>query len=185
MLAPCARERDREAWLSATIQTPVAAAEPPPEVVLPLRELLPEKTPPQRFEPKGVSAPGSELCERYADAAGRIVNGWYRTELDCHGVDSLIGTFINMPNPLSAYVSKKERPCPSPRPTVEWACTPRELSLRIGLPAHDDVEGSSVVLQDIVASLPSLGLDPAADEMKIAVTLQTGDSASFEPAIRE
>jgi hypothetical protein len=170
MLAPFAHRADREAWLSKTIQLSVAAAEPSSGLLLPPPDR--EETPPQQLEPKGVSSPGSALCERYADAAGRIVNGWYPSAFDRIGYGGLIGT-------LSA-------PLEVPARKIGWRCAPRELSLELDLPKDDPAaHRASVVLKDILSSLPSLGLDPNADEMKIAVTLQSGDSASFEPAIRK
>ncbi len=163
LLTPCARQTDRQAWFSEAIQTSVAAAESP-------SKFLREEKLPQRFVPKGVSSPGSELCERYADAAGRIVNGWYPSAFDRIGYGGLIGAL--------------SPPLEVPAQTIDWRCTPRELSLKLDLPEDDDAASrASIVLKDILSSLASLGLDPTADQMKVAVTLQSGDSASFEPAI--
>jgi hypothetical protein len=132
-------------------------------------------------EPKGVSSLETKLCEQYADAAERIVNGWYPTELDCTGFDGLIGVVLPGPS-VFTNATHARRQCPSPRPSIEWVCAPRALSLRLGLPTGDEPDDPSVVLKDILSSLPSLGLDPNADEMKVVVELQSGRAASFDPA---
>lgn len=165
MLAPWAQQTHRKAWLSETLQVSAAAADSP-------RELPFERTLLPQLESKGVSSPGSALCERYANAAGRIVNGWYPSAFDRIGYGGMIGAL--------------SPPLEVPTRTVRWTCMPRALSLELDLPEDDEAaHRASVVLKDILSSLPSLGLDPNADEMKIAVTLQSGDSASFEPAIRK
>jgi hypothetical protein len=71
-----------------------------------------------------------------------------------------------------------------PARAVRWSCAPRELSLELELPEDDEAaDRASAVLGDIVSALPSQALDPKADQMKIVVAIQTGDSAIFDPKL--
>jgi hypothetical protein len=71
-----------------------------------------------------------------------------------------------------------------PARTVRWSCAPRELSLKLDLPDDDEAaHRASAVLGDILSALPSQRLNPTADQMKIVIAIQTGDSAIFDPKL--
>ena len=114
-------------------------------------------------------APGDELCERYAEVATRVVNGWYPTDFDRVGYGGLIGTL--------GSTSIPDR-------TIGWSCSPEGLHLELDLPVRDARRQSADdALADILSALPWRGLDAKADGMRLVVTLvKTGDVAAFEPA---
>lgn len=121
------------------------------------------------------------LCARYADVAGRVVNGWYLSERD--------RTHFGSPVEALGYVSfvhdsSEYRPGPVvPKREVGWDCGSSGLHLVLDLPENDDRhQDADDALADILSALPWRGLDPKADGMKIVVTLaRTGDVATFDP----
>jgi hypothetical protein len=120
-------------------------------------------------------AAGDELCERYADVAGRVVDGWYPTGFDRQGYGGLIGAYT-----VDGSFGTRE----APDRTVGWSCSSEGLHLELDLPARDGRhESADDALEDILSALPWRGLDAKADGMPIVVTLvKTGDVADFDPA---
>ena len=112
---------------------------------------------------------GNELCARYADVAGRVVNGWYPTGFDRVGYGGLIGAL--------GSTSVPDR-------TIGWSCSSEGLYLELDLPATDSRHQSADdALADILSALPWRGLDAKGDVMRIVVMLvKSGDVAVFEPA---
>jgi hypothetical protein len=110
------------------------------------------------------------VCARYAEVAGRVVNGWYLSAFDRIGYGSPVGTFVHSR--------------PVPERGIAWRCTSSGLHLELHLPADDARhQHADDALADILSALPWNGLDPTADELRIVVTLgETGDVATFDPA---
>lgn len=123
---------------------------------------------------EGAGSLGDVLCERYAEVAGRVVNGWYPSGFDWIGYGGLVGAYV----PLGP----DEKPSVPDR-RIEWSCGSGGLRLALDLPEHDARhESADEALADILSALPWRGLDAKADGMPIVVTLvKTGDVAVFQP----
>jgi len=126
------------------------------------------------LDAKRESAEDRKLCERYAQAAERVIKRISKTIDFLHDVDG------------SATTRGKEALPFSPPWTVWWSCTHRKLSLRTRLPSDDILamygESARVTLNDLIRGILEEGLDPRADKIWIVVeVVDTKDTATFDP----
>ena len=126
------------------------------------------------------------LCERYAEAAERVVGGWYeeleltveQAEENARGHLPAIGG----PNAFLHYPGAKwSRRFDAPE--VESRCSRRELNLGFEFPEGGGYSDPEILLGSVLKDLRrEEGLDAYADRMKIVVEgVDSGFYAAFDP----
>ena len=126
------------------------------------------------------------LCERYAEAAERVVGGWYeeleltveQAEENARGHLPAIGG----PNAFLHYPGAKwSRRFDAPE--VESRCSRRELNLGFEFPEGGGYSDPEILLWSVLKDLRrEEGLDAYADRMKIVVEdVDSGFYAAFDP----
>ena len=128
------------------------------------------------------------LCERYAEAAERVVGGWHeeleltveQAEENARGHVPAVGG----PNALMFYAAYPLRVSALFfAPTVESRCSWRELNLVVEFREIAEYFDPEILLGSILDDLRGKeGMDAYADRMKIVVEdFDTGFYAAFDP----
>ena len=126
------------------------------------------------------------LCERYAEAAERVVGGWYeeleltveQAEENARGHLPAIGG----PNAFLHYPGAKwSRRFDAPE--VESRCSRRELNLGFEFPEGGGYSDPEILLGSVLKDLRrEEGLDAYADRMRVVVEdVDSGFYAAFDP----
>ena len=118
----------------------------------------------------------TRLCERYAQAAERVIKRQNSEPIDfLHDVDG--------PTSIPGQSQPARR---APPWTVRWSCTQKKLYLRTRLP-HGVLlsafgNGAEIILEDLVRGIRQDDLDPKADRLWIVVEMvDAEEKATFDP----
>ena len=126
------------------------------------------------------------LCERYAQAAERVIVDWYTvtyaSPMVAQGKGAGHVPAVGWPNASFSYATLRVSPSFF-APTVESRCSWRELNLVLEFPSiagyYDPETALGGVLEDLRREE---GLDAYADRMKIVVEdVDSGFYAAFDP----
>jgi hypothetical protein len=128
------------------------------------------------------------LCDRYAEAAERVVGGWYE-ELDpaYERAREKTGPYlpaVGGPNEWEFWASYAPRgPAFAYGPWVESRCSWRELSLLVEFRSIAEYFDPGIMLGSVLDDLRRKeGLDAYADRMRVVVEdVDSGFYAAFDP----
>lgn len=127
------------------------------------------------LDAKRESTEDTRVCERYAQAAERVIKRHHSEPIDfLHDVDG------------PTTPKGNQAPRFGPPWTVRWSCAERRLALRMRLP-HGVLlsafgDGAEIILEDLVRGILLDDLDPKADKLWIVVELvATEETATFDP----
>ena len=128
------------------------------------------------------------LCERYAEAAERVVGGWHE-ELDrsFEQAREKAGPHVPAtggPNEWEFYAAHaSRRPAFAYGPWVESRCSWRELSLLVEFPDVGEYFDPEILLGSVLDDLRrEEGLDAYSDRMRVVVEdVDSGFYAAFDP----
>jgi hypothetical protein len=134
--------------------------------------------------------PPASLCERYAEAAERVIVDWYAefnaARERARGTPSPEGPAVGGPNAWEFYATMRLSPMfppPTLRARVQSRCSWRELNLVLESDEVSEYYDPEITLGSILEDLRGKeGLDAYADRMKIVVEdFDTGFYAAFDP----